>query len=139
MGARREGREFALQVLYSLDVNSVNARTGLAHFWELQRAPQGIREFTEKLVSGVTDNRVQIDGMIEQKSKNWSLGRMSKVDINILRLSVYELLYCQDIPVNVTINEAIEIAKKFGTEESPAFVNGILDEIAAAVPEKIVS
>jgi N utilization substance protein B len=139
VGARREGREFALQVLYSLDVNPVSARTGLALFWEEQRAPQGIREFTEKLVTGVADNRAQIDGIIEQKSKNWSLGRMSKVDINILRLSVYELLYCQDIPVNVTINEAIEIAKKFGTEESPAFVNGILDEIAAAVPEKIVS
>lgn len=139
MGARREGREFALQVLYSLDVNPVNARTGMALFWAEQRAPQGIREFAEKLVLGVAEHRAQIDGMIEQKSKNWSLGRMSKVDINILRLSVYELLYCQDIPVNVTINEAIEIAKKFGTEESPAFVNGILDEIAAAVPEKIVS
>jgi N utilization substance protein B len=139
VGARREGREFALQVLYSLDVNPVNARTGMALFWAEQRAPQGIREFAEKLVLGVAEHRAQIDGMIEQKSKNWSLGRMSKVDINILRLSVYELLYCQDIPVNVTINEAIEIAKKFGTEESPAFVNGILDEIAAAVPEKIVS
>lgn len=139
MGARREGREFALQILYSLDVNPVGVRVGLSHFWEGQKAPQGIREFAEKLVTGVADNRSQIDGMIEQKSKNWSLGRMSKVDVNILRLSVYELLYCQDIPVNVTINEAIEIAKKFGTEETPAFVNGILDEIAAALPEKVVS
>lgn len=138
MGARREGREFALQVLYSLDVNPLSIGTALALFWEEQRAPKGIREFAEILVMGVADHRAQIDGMIEQKSKNWSLGRMSKVDINILRLSVYELLYCTDIPVNVTINEAIEIAKKFGTEESPAFVNGILDEIATAVPEKIV-
>jgi transcription antitermination protein NusB len=139
VGARREGREFALQLLYSLDVNPLELRTGLALFWDSQRAPQGIREFAENLVAGVAEHRAQIDGIIEQKSKNWSLGRMSKVDINILRLSVYEILYCDDIPINVTINEAIEIAKKFGTEESPAFVNGILDEIAASVPEKIVS
>lgn len=139
MGARREGRELALQALYALDVNPLDVRTGLNLFWEGQRAPHGIREFAEMLVFGVAEQRDRIDALIAQKSKNWSLTRMSKVDINILRLSVYELLYCNDIPVNVTMNEAIEIAKKFGTEESPAFVNGILDEIAAAVPEKTVS
>ncbi|GAM10032.1 hypothetical protein OR1_02318 [Geobacter sp. OR-1] len=136
MGARREGRELALQALYALDLNPVGLRIGLALFWEGQRAPQAIREFTEELVTGVAEHRSEIDTLIEQKSKNWSLARMSKVDLNILRLAAFELLYRRDIPRNVTINEGIEIAKKFGTEESPAFINGILDEIAAGVPEK---
>jgi N utilization substance protein B len=126
----------ALQALYALDLNPVGIRIGLSLFWESQRAPQAIREFTEQLVIGVVDNRKEIDTLIEEKSKNWSLGRMSKVDLNILRLATFELIHRQDIPRNVTINEGIEIAKKFGTEESPAFINGILDEIAASVPEK---
>lgn len=136
MGARREGRELALQALYAIDVNPVDLRTAFKQLWEAQRAPHGIREFTEKLVSGVVDHRAEIDTLINEKSKNWTLGRMAKVDLNILRIAAYELLYCQDIPRNVTINEGIEVAKKFGTEESPAFINGILDEIAAGFPDK---
>lgn len=137
MGARREGRELALQALYALDVNPVDTRAALKLLWDGQKFPQGIRDFTEQLVIGVVDHRSEIDGLIKDKSKNWSLSRMSKVDLNILRIAAYELMYRQDIPRNVTINEGIEIAKKFGTEESPAFVNGILDEIAAGVPEKV--
>lgn len=137
MGARREGRELALQALYALDINSVDVLTGLKLFWESQKAPQAIREFTEQLVTGVVAHKSEIDTLIEEKSKNWSLGRMSKVDLNILRIAAFELLYRQDIPRNVTINEGIEIAKKFGTEESPAFINGILDEIDAGVPETV--
>jgi len=139
VGARREGRELALQALYALDVNPVDLRTGLRLFWDEQRAPKGIREFTDQLVTGVVEHRPEIDTLIKEKSKNWSLGRMAKVDLNILRIAAYELMYRQDIPRNVTINEGIEIAKKFGTEESPAFINGILDEIAAGVPMKIES
>lgn len=139
MGARREGRELALQALYSLDLNPLDMRAALRLFWEGQKAPLTIREFTEQLVIGVSDHRSEIDALIEQKSKNWSIGRMAKVDLNILRIAAFELVYRQDIPKNVAINEGIEIAKKFGTEESPAFVNGILDEIAASVPEKAVS
>jgi N utilization substance protein B len=135
VGARREGRELALQALYALDVNPVDTLTGLKLFWGEQRAPKGIREFTDQLVTGVVDHRSEIDKLIAGKSKNWSLTRMSKVDLNILRISAYELMYRQDIPRNVTINEGIEIAKKFGTEDSSAFINGILDEIAALVPE----
>jgi N utilization substance protein B len=76
-----------------------------------------------------------IDSRIGVQSTNWSLGRMTRVDLNILRLATYELLFRSDIPRNVTMNEAIEVAKKYGSEESPAFINGILDEIAATVPE----
>ncbi len=136
MGARREGRELALQALYALDVNPVDVQIGLRLFWDGQRAPKGIREFTDELVTGVAANRIELDRLIKEKSRNWSLTRMAKVDLNILRLAAFELLHRQDVPKNVTINEAIEIAKKFGSEDSPAFVNGILDEIAAALPEK---
>jgi N utilization substance protein B len=92
--------------------------------------------FAEDLVAGVVANRTAIDGLIEEKSKNWALGRMARVDLSILRLAVFELLFRPDIPKNVTINEAIEVAKKFGTEDSPAFVNGILDEVASTIPDK---
>ncbi len=136
MGARREGRELALQALYALDVNPVDVQTGLRLFWAEQRAPKGIREFTDELVAGVAANRVELDRLIKEKSRNWSLPRMAKVDLNILRLATFELIHRQEVPKNVTINEAIEIAKKFGSEDSPAFVNGILDEIAATLPEK---
>jgi N utilization substance protein B len=92
--------------------------------------------FARELLAGVLGNRAAIDSCIESKSKNWSVSRMSRVDLNILRLAVFELLYCPDIPKNVTINEAIEVAKKFGAEDSSSFVNGILDEIASTLPDK---
>ena len=95
-----------------------------------------MRGFAEELITGVAANRVEIDRRIEEQSKNWSIARISRVDLNILRIGCFELLYCSEIPRNVTINEAIEVAKKFGTEESPAFVNGILDEIAASIPKE---
>ncbi len=136
MGVRREGRELALQAIYSLDLNPLEMRVSLQLFRENVKASARVRAFAEELVAGVVVNREAIDARIDEKSKNWALSRMGRVDLNILRLAVYELIYREDIPKNVTINEAIEIAKKFGNEESPAFVNGILDEIAAALPEK---
>jgi N utilization substance protein B len=136
VGVRREGRELALQALYSMDLNPMEMRAALQLFRENVRSNAGARAFAEELVAGVVANREAIDRNIEEKSKNWSISRMGKVDLNILRLAVYELFYRDDIPKNVTLNEAIEVAKKFGTEESPAFINGILDEIASALPEK---
>lgn len=136
MGIRREGREQALQTLYGIDLNPLALHDALRNFRENARIPAQVRIFAEELVTGVVKHRDELDRRIEEKSKNWSRSRMAKVDLNILRLGVFELLYRDDIPKNVTINEAIEVAKKFGTEDSPAFVNGILDEIATTVPEK---
>ena len=136
MGARREGRELALQTLYSMDLNPLEIRTTLQLFRENVKANATVRAFAEELVTGVLSRKEEIDRLIEEKSKNWMISRIGKVDLNILRLAVYELSYRQDIPKNVTLNEAIEVAKKFGTEESPAFINGILDEVAAGIPEK---
>ncbi|MCC6544041.1 MAG: transcription antitermination factor NusB [Nitrospirae bacterium] len=128
MGYRRKSREFALQMLYQYDVSHQSA--GLADgFWEDHEAPENIVEFANNLVDGVIKNLDEIDDKIRLSASNWSIDRMAVVDRNILRMSVFELLYIQDIPVKVTINEAIEIAKRFGEEESGSFVNGILDRI----------
>ncbi len=133
MGVRRDGRELALQVLYALDLNPMMMEETLQLFRENTRAVEQVRLFAEELVEGVMANRDIIDKMIAGTSKNWSLSRMAKVDLNILRLAVFELNFRSDIPRNVTINEAIEVAKKFGTGDSPAFVNGMLDEIASII------
>ncbi len=105
-------------------------------FRENSNVAMEVRNFAEELVTGVAANRDAIDKRIVEKSKNWAITRMDKVDLNILRMSVFELMFCDDIPRNVTINEAIEVAKKFGTEDSPSFINGMLDEIANLMPEK---
>ncbi len=136
MGSRREGRELALQALYSIDLNPMELRQSLVLFWEHNLASPSVRDFAEQIVVGVAEHRDELDRKIEEKSKNWSLGRMARIDLNILRIAVYELHYRPDIPKNVTINEAIEVAKKFGTEDSAAFINGIIDEVASHVPDK---
>lgn len=136
MGSRREGRELALQALYSIDLNPMELRQSLVSFWEHNLATPSVRDFAEQIVVGVAEHREELDRKIEEKSKNWSLGRMARIDLNILRIAVYELFYRPDIPKNVTINEAIEVAKKFGTEDSAAFINGIVDEVASHVPDK---
>lgn len=130
MGARRLGREIALQLLYAIDCNPAEEHPALPQEREGSTVNYEALDFAGELVRGVMTNRQDIDALIVAKSKNWSLSRMARVDLNILRLAVYELLYRTDIPRNVTINEAIEVSKKFGTAESPAFVNGILDEVA---------
>lgn len=136
MGVRREGRELALQLLYALEMNPVETGEALRLSRESSRGAEAVRAFAGELVAGVMANRDELDRKIVEKSKNWAISRMAKVDLNILRLAFYELLFREDIPRKVTINEAIEIAKKFGTEDSPAFINGMLDEMAATIPEK---
>ena len=133
MGLRREARELAVQMLYALDSNSsVGVRETLRTFREEQgEIAVKVREFAEELVQGVQAQRAVIDEAIKARSKNWSLSRMPRVDLNVMRLAAYELMFRSDIPKKVTINEAIEIVRRFGDKDSPAFVNGILDEIEA--------
>jgi N utilization substance protein B len=136
VGVRREGRELALQLLYALDLNPIKIQETLQLSRENSRSAEHVRIFAEELAAGVMANLVEIDKLIAETSKNWAISRMAKVDLNILRLAVFEINFRIDIPLNVTINEAIEVAKKFGTEDSPAFINGILDEIAANIEVK---
>lgn len=132
MGLRREARELALQILYAIDANpSATLRETLQNFREGQEVSTRVRDFAEGLVQGVQGQRTEIDAAIKARSKNWTLARMPRVDLNVMRLAVYELMFRTDIPKKVTINEAIEIVRRYGDKDSPSFVNGILDEIEA--------
>lgn len=145
-GIRRRGRELALKLLYSLpDHEGGSLEAVFADFWHNSlhgddlpgdgdtaddQAPQRSRLFAEQLVAGVADQLERIDQLIAANADNWSLERMARVDLALLRLATYELLCAGDVPANVVINEAIEIGKRFGTRETPAFINGILDKIS---------
>ena len=146
-GIRRQGRELALKILYSLpDHEGGSLDAVFADFWRnfrfrddpLGEAEEGVGElppapvrlFAEQLVSGVADQLERVDQMVAAHSDNWALDRMARVDLALLRLATYELLCATDVPPSVVINEAIEIGKRFGTRETPAFINGILDQIA---------
>jgi len=129
MSIRRRSREIALQVLYQLDISKGDPGEVLDLYWENYRPSPKAREFCQRLVEGVRRSQDQIDPFIEENSENWTLKRMAAVDRNILRLATFELLYCPEIPFKATLNEAIELAKKFGSDDSSAFINGILDKI----------
>ena len=130
MGSRRKARESALQLLYQLDMSGGKVRDALGMYWATQDGDEDVRQFASSLVEGVVKHLSEIDDIISSYSTNWKISRMASIDKNVLRMAVYELTHCPDIPVKVTINEAVEIAKCYGTEESGAFVNGILDNIA---------
>ena len=128
---RRKAREHALQILFQLDIRKEKpSAIALKRFWAEYDADDEVRSFAEELVKGTYKHLSKINDLIHQCAKNWSLDRMALVDRNVLRMAVYEILFRMDIPTSVTINEAIEIAKKYGTEESGSFVNGILDSVA---------
>jgi N utilization substance protein B len=129
LGTRRQGRELALQVLYQIDMTRRDVGEALELFWSNFAADEDAREFCECLVRGVIEHRDEISDLIETYAEHWKMSRMTRIDRNILRVAVYELLYCHDIPPKVTINEAVEIGKRFGSEDSGSFVNGILDRI----------
>lgn len=133
MSIRRRAREIALQVLYQLDISQGDPGEVLELYWENFRPSPKAREFCQKLIEGVRRSRGQIDPFIEENSENWSLKRMATVDRNILRLATFELLYCPEIPFKATLNEAIELAKRFGSDDSSAFINGILDKIHSSL------
>ena len=129
MGKRRDGREAAVQFLFQHDQNAARQAELVGDFWELRPSSKNVREFSEALINGVLANQEAIDGRIQKYAANYELGRIAVVDRNILRVAIYEMLFCNDVPPVVSINEAIEIAKKFGAEESGRFVNGILDRV----------
>lgn len=130
MGNRHKAREFTLQLLFAIDFNSQNIERAMQMFWTDLQVPDDVREFSDELVVGVNEKMNEIDAVLGKYSENWSIDRMTGVDRNILRMAIFELLFRPEIPKNVTINEAVEIGKKFGSEDSGAFVNGILDRIA---------
>ncbi|MDA8124022.1 MAG: transcription antitermination factor NusB [Deltaproteobacteria bacterium] len=137
MHQRRKAREVTLQVLYELDVQQqIGAREAIARFWANFEAPEEAREFSSLLIEGAWNHREQIDNLISGSSENWSMARMSRVDKSILRMAVYELLFCLDIPPKVTLNEAIDLGKVFGSENSGSFINGILDALYGRLRSK---
>lgn len=148
-GSRRLGRELALQIIYSLPDQETGIRQVLSIFWEnfsladviLDETAEDAshvpspkaRHFAELLACGVAENQEEIDRQIRDLSTNWSLERMARVDLSILRLAVFELSFCADVPASVIINEAIEIGKRFGSRDTSAFINGILDKVSERV------
>jgi N utilization substance protein B len=159
MGKRREARERAVQFLFQHDLNPPeNLDEALEQFWESQRSAAlaeekgpatwgekhdlpppnadeaAARLFADPLIRGALERRDEVDEYIKRYAKNWDLHRMAAVDRNILRLAVYEMLFREDIPPVVSINEAVDIAKKFSTQDSGKFVNGILDRVKAELP-----
>jgi len=128
---RRKAREYAIQILFQLDVRKDKpTATVFKRFWEEHAPDDEVKSFTEEIVKGTYKHLAKINKQIIASAKNWALDRMATVDRNVLRMAVYEILFQTDIPASVTINEAIEIAKRFGSDESGAFVNGILDSVA---------
>ncbi len=165
MGKRREARERAVQFLFQHDLNPPQDLSGaLEQFWESQRAAAiaedkgaanwgqpvelppatteeaAVRLFAEPLIQGTLEHRDELDAIIKRHARNWELHRIAAVDRNILRLAIYEMLYREDIPPVVSINEAVDVAKKFSTQDSGKFVNGILDKVKSELmrPARVV-
>lgn len=132
MGVRRRARELAVQALYQHDLTGDQSPERFVQHFD---GGDEVNDFCLKLIRGVSEHRDEIDALITQACENWRAERISKVDLNVLRLGAYELLGT-DVPASIVINEAIEIAKRFGTLESSTFVNGILDAIAARLDRK---
>ncbi len=141
-GTRRRGRELALQALYQRDVTGGEGGTAAVDLWrhfdepESAPAPEEARTFATELVGGVLESRERLDALIAAAAEHWRLERLSQIDRNILRIGAYELLCRRDVPASVAIDEAIEIAKRFGSDESATFVNGVLDHVAEVVGAK---
>jgi transcription antitermination protein NusB len=133
-GPRREGREMALQALYRAEVTGDPSPQAMELLWQHFEAPLAARGFAAALVDGVLARRDEIDALLADAAENWSLPRLSRVDLNVLRLAVYELLQRDPgVPTSVVLDEAIEIARRYGGEESSQFVNGVLDRVAAVL------
>ena len=129
MRKRTKAREYALQLLYKYDIDKVML-TDLESFWQsLDEENQEVKDFTRDIVLGAIQHLAEIDKKISSFAEHWVLGRMAVVDRNVLRLGSFELLYVKDIPAKVSINEAVDLAKKYSGDESGKFVNGILDRI----------
>lgn len=129
MASRRLAREHALQILFQLDMTGDDPETGLDLHWRGREVDDATRAFAERVVRGAIGDAVRIDVLIREASENWRLERMATVDRNVLRVAIYELVHEAETPPAVVIDEAIEIAKRFGGEESGQFVNGVLDAV----------
>jgi len=136
LGKRRRSREFALQVLYQLEITKQGALKAMVQLKENFSPEEGEDEFAKQIVLGVVERRQEIDRLIEERSENWRLDRMTIIDRNILRIAIFELLCCSEVPPKVTLNEAIDLGKRYGSEESGSFINGILDRIQNEVIRK---
>jgi N utilization substance protein B len=135
-GARSTAREAALQMLYAIEAAEEPKEHVLSQFWrQTPGDPEG-RQYAERLVFGITEELAQVDGLISEASQNWRVERMSRVDRNVLRIGTFELLQSQDTPAAVILDEAIELAKRFGSEDSGKFVNGVLERIKTNVLAK---
>ncbi len=137
MGSRRTARERALQALYQLEIADGAADDALAAAWAASadgdKVDPETQRFAKELVSGVQANLAEIDGLIREYSQHWRIDRMARIDRNVLRLGTFELKYRADIPRSVSIDEAVELGKRYGSEDSSSFVNGLLDRIAQAL------
>ena len=132
---RTKARERAVQALYQIDVAATDLDEALSRFWKsFEPVEREVMALAESLVRGVARERRGIDEAIDAVSTHWRLDRMARVDRNVLRLAVHELLHRPEVPVKVVINEAIELGKKYGSESSGAFINGVLDKIASGLP-----
>jgi len=131
-GTRRKGRELALQALYQIEITGDSSVGAVDFFLRHFEGSARTKEFARRLVSGVVSQQAAIDQLIDQCTENWKLGRLAKVDLIILRMATYEIAFCADIPSPVSLDEAIEIAKRFGNADSASFINGVLDHIAQA-------
>jgi N utilization substance protein B len=136
MGNRRRSRELAMQALFQIEMIQDDSTEAVELFCRHFRVSKSVKPFFLRLVEGVREFQSEIDALIERFSENWKISRMSRVDRNVLRVAVYELLHCHDIPPKVSINEAIDIAKRFGTEDSGAFINGILDSVRISIEKE---
>lgn len=129
MSSRRQSRVVAMQILYQIHLNAEPVQLVIKQFWLNREIPVELRQFTQQLVEGTSSNLEAIDAQLMATSTNWKLHRMPIVDLSILRLATYEILYMDEIDAATSINEAVEIAKSYSTPNSPKFINGILDNI----------
>ncbi len=132
MGIRRKGREIALQALYQIEMTGDASPRAVDLFFSHFDGSVKAKDFARSLVLGVVEHKDEIDRVIREAAENWKISRMARVDLTILRMASYEMLFCPDIPINVTMDEAIEIGKRYGSGESATFINGVLDQVAVA-------
>lgn len=129
MGKRRSSREMVVRFLYLTEMNAGDPKEQLGEFWERNPCQPDIQKYTDDLLTLLFDHRKEIDELLERCAEHWTLPRMTVIDRNVLRMAACEMVYTKGVPVNVVINEAVEIAKRYGSGESAQFVNGVLDRI----------
>ncbi len=136
MGKRRKARESALQILFELEFDNTQLEKTLNQYWGTKRASEAVKEYSSWLVKGIVSHQEEIDSLIQSSSEHWRISRMALVDRNILRIAVFEFLHEENVVPAIIINEAIEIAKKYSSDEAADFVNGVLDAIRKKLEAK---